>query len=197
MEVTPSAFLPLGVSSQFFNLGRGAVIDGVYAPEAIPVFAGVGVGYHFLPTPAAAGLSLVTGGIEGGLNLRLGTRFELRAGVGAGGYLGVFSGAVGFNPYAAALGSFRINLSPSFSLGIGGGYYYLLNSIDAGLESFLTGVSITVGAVIRPGAGGGGATREPKIRIEPPQFDRIFPVFFQYYNDNTLGSVVVANEEAG
>ncbi|MBU8912892.1 MAG: tetratricopeptide repeat protein [Spirochaetales bacterium] len=197
VEVTPSAFLPLGESSEYFDFGGGAVIDGVYAPEAIPVYAGVGVGYHFLPTPAPEGLSLITGGVGGGLNLKLGSLFELRAGIGAGGYVGVFGGAVGFNPYAAALGSVRLNLSPSFSLGIGGGYYYLLNSIDAGLESFLTGTSISVGAVIRPGAGGSGPAREPKIRIEPPQFDRIFPVFYQYYNSNSLGSVVIANEEAG
>jgi len=179
VEITPSAFLPLGASSEFFSFGGGAVVDGVYSPESLPIYAGVGLGYHFLPTPAPEGLSLVTAGVGGGLNLRLGSFAEFRAGIGAGGYLGVFSGATGFNPYAAALGSFRINLSPSFSLGIGGGYYYLLNSIDAGLESFLTGASISLGAVIRPGAGGGRLARQPQIRIDPPQFDRIFPVFYQ------------------
>ena len=197
VEVTPSAFLPLGASGDLFNFGGGALVDGVYAPETVPVYAGAGLGYHFLPTPAPEGLSLITAGISGGMNLALGSRFVVRAGIGAGGYLGMFSGAVGFNPYAAALGSFRINLSPSFSLGIGGGYYYLLNSFVGGPQSFLTGASISLGAVIRPGAGGSSSTREPRIRIEPPQFDRIFPVFYQYYNDNSLGSVVIANEEPG
>lgn len=44
-----------------------------------------------------------------------------------------------------------------------------------------------------------GATegRRPRLEILEPEFDRVFPVFYSYYNDNPLGTVTIRNAESG
>ena len=153
-----------------------------------------------------------------------GWRFELldwltmRAGGRLGIYQGFVSGVgVGIagtpNPYAVAEAGVGFALNSSTSISVTAGYHYFSELLTAALVAvdgtlagpsppsagyaltpLAQGLSISLGVSLGIGREAAGP-RQPRIEIELPEFDPIFPVLYQFYNRNPVGSVTVTNGE--
>lgn len=197
ISVTPKGVIPLGVSSGLFTFGGGAELAASFALAKLPLYLKGAAGYTVLPAQADASyLSLVTLGAGGGLSVNLGRVVNLRLGGTGGGYLALYNGMVGANPFAAGEALVSFAFTPALSLGLGGGYEWYATRNAGQITSLLSGVSASVSLTLRPGAAGTGAAR-PRLEIREPQFKRVFPVFYSFYSDNSLGTVTVRNGERG
>jgi tetratricopeptide (TPR) repeat protein len=81
-------------------------------------------------------------------------------------------------------------------LGVGSGYSYYSDFDDGGnlTDPLFEGVTAFLSLRWTPGAAGSGDLR-PEFEIGPPDFQRVFPVFYRYYDETPLGSVSLTNEE--
>lgn len=199
-RVTPAIEVPLGERSSVFNenapfgLGGSASFSGQYIPPSFPLmYLGGGLNFQFASTPGTApSLGLASVGMEAGANVRLGNAFSLQPGIEAGWYLGVFGESVGTNPFAGILASFGWDLSPGFSLSAGLGYRYHLAVDGTGeMTDLIQGARISLGTVFRPVRDG----ERTKVEVANVAFDPVFPVFYGFYDQNSLGSVTVRNGE--
>lgn len=200
MDVTPGAVVPIGESTALYQLGYGAGLNGRLLLGDSPWLVGGGLSVGAIPTQATAPVTLVDGGVTTGVLLQPGEGdvFSLEMGVRAGAYLSVYEGETGGNPHILGYGSAHFRISPGFTMGLGGSYsYYSDFDADGSLIApFFQAAGAFISARWVPGAAGAGEA-VPDIRIGPPEFERIFPVFYRYYDENPLGSVAVKNEEAG
>lgn len=199
IDVRGQALIPLRGTEELFTFGGGGVATALFEGDGI-FYGRTGLGYTFLPSRSDAGLSLIDARLGGGVQAGIGDLIDLRLGLYAGGYLGLYSELLAYNPSAGAALDLSFNFSPRFSVDLGAAYDYYVGTLgfDGGFSenSLVEGVSVGLSARFRPGAApAGGSTRQPRIRIEPPTFDRIFPVFYRYYNDNPLGTVTIRNDE--
>ena len=197
ISVSPKGIVPMGDSSSLFTLGGGAEASGSFLPDAFPLYLKGLASYVLLPAQADSSyLSLISVGAGTGFAPNLGTFASFRLGAAGGVYLASYGNEVGANPFIKAEASASFNFSPSFSLGLGAGYDYYLTNNGNGIVPLLSAVSGTLSFSLHPGASSAGADKS-RLRILDPDFNRIFPVFYSYYNDNPLGNVNLRNEEKG
>lgn len=196
LEVAPAFVAPVGESADNFEFGFGGVLRGFLPLVGENLYAGGAVGYAGIPTVADTRLSLLSVGIGPGLGVPITDAIRFDILTAGGGYFGIYEGESAANPYASAGARLSVAFSEGFSFGAGASYDYYLTNSGGETTSLFTGVSGFVGGRVTPGAVGSG-TRRPRIEVEPPQFDRVFPVFYSYYDDNPLGRLVVRNAEAG
>ena len=197
LEVAPGALIPLSDSTDNFELGFGGTLRGGYpVGDGGRFYINGSVGYAAVPTRADTQLSLVSIGTGPAVRIPFSGSVNMDLFSAAGAYLGIYEGASGANPFASAGTQLSVSFSDAFSVGLGTSYDYYLTASDESTQPLLTGLSAFVGGRVVPQAVGGGGTRRPRIEIEPPQFDRVFPVFFSYYDENPLGTVVIRNEES-
>lgn len=197
LEVAPSALLPLGDSTDSFETGFGGALQGSYPIAGGPLLANAAIGYAGIPTLANTRLSLVRLGLGPAVTIPVSELLGLDLLSAGGAYVGVYEGESAVNPFASAGARLSASFSEAFSLGVGASYDYYLTSSEGTTQPLFTGISIFLGGRIVPNAAGRGSTRRPRIEIEPPEFDRVFPVFFSYYDDNAFGRITIRNEEAG
>jgi len=198
IDVKGQAMIPLRGTESFINFGGGAVSTLLFEGDGLFYGRG-GLGYTFLDSKSDTALNLITARIGGGVQAGFGSLIDLRLGLYGGGYLGVYSDLLAYNPSVGAELDLSFNLSPGFSVDVGTSYDYHVGSIsfEGGFseDALVEGISIGLSARFRPGAAGSSSTRQPRIHIEQPTFDRVFPVFYRYYNDTPLGAVTIRNEE--
>lgn len=201
LEVQSRGFIPMRESAGLFTLGGGGSLAATFDSEA-PLYARASVGYTLLPTPGDASANVVTGVIGGGFRADVGSVLTYRLGLMGGGFYAIYGDLSGGYPSLSLETSLSARLSAGLDVGVGVGYDYHVGaiSIEGGFSetAFAEGISVFVGAGLRPGgrrAGGGGDQRRPRIEIEQPRFEQVFPVFYRYYNDNPLGSVTITNNE--
>ena len=196
LEVAPAVVVPLGESADNFEFGFGGVLRGSLPVVGENLYGSGVVGYTGVPTVADTRLSLLSVGIGPGVGVPItdAVRFDLLTAGGA--YFGIYEGESAANPYASAGARVSVSFSESFSLGAGASYEYYLTNNAGETASLFTGLSGFVGGRVTPGAVGAG-TRRPRIEVQPPQFGRVFPVSYSYYDDNPLGGLVIRNTEAG
>ncbi len=198
--IKPSFELPLGEKSSVFNADApykpgGAVSFNLqYIPPNTPLFFFTGVlGYSIFPTQAE-NLTVLNGGVRTGLNFRFGDTLSLNTGLELGWYLGMYPGNdAGSNPYAGGNIDLSWDISPEFTLSAGGGYKYFLGYENA-TESYTDlyqGASVSIGTVFHLSSG----DNRTRVKVENIKFDPVFPVFYGYYDNNSLGSVSVINGE--
>ena len=193
--VEPHGFLPLRESNTLFSFGAGGALSVVLNSGA-PYYLRGQIGYTGIPTVISSTLNLITATVGGGLNLDLGS-FAYRVGLSAGAYLSVYEGLNAFNPSLRAETSIHYQLANGFRLGVGAAYDYHVGEIllsPLSESALVEGLAITVGASFAPGEMSSGP-RRPRIEIQEPAYERVFPVLYQYYNDTPLGSVVITNGE--
>ena len=196
INVDPSVYLPLRSSTELLSFGGGAEL-GVTVDPSSPLYFGGALGYSFVPTLGPSNLSLITALGGAGLRLDLSDTIDYRLGLFAGGYVSLYDDLVAYNPSASLRTSIEFQLGGGLRLRAGAGYSYQVGTIEFGpfTETALAeGLTIQIGASLQPGAAPSGP-RQPRIRIDEPRFDNVFPVFYQYYNDAPLGSVTITNEE--
>lgn len=200
LEVTPRAVIPIGQSSELFEFGYGAGLTGRFRRADSALFTAAGISVGIIPTRAVEALTVVDGGLGAGILLQPGeaNAVDIETGVRLGGYLSVYAGQNAGNPHATGYGAVRFRVSPALTIGMGGSYDYFSDfAADGALTSpFLEGVGAFLTVSWSPSAGGQGPA-QPELEIGPPSFERVFPVFFRYYDENSLGRVSIMNEERG
>lgn len=196
LNVEPTLFLPQRASAGVFSLGGGAEL-GATVDLVLPVYGSGGVGYTFVPTLGPGNLSIITALAGGGLRADLSDTIAYRLGLFAGGYIGVYDDLLAYNPSTELRTSIEVELGGAFRVRAGAGYSYHVGSVGLGPldeNSLAEGLSVRIGASLQPGAAASGP-RQPRIEIDEPRFDNVFPVFYQYYNDAPLGTVAITNGE--
>lgn len=197
LDVAPQGFVPSGQSTELFSLGGGAALGATFDFSS-PWYLKTGLSYLYMPTHGTIPLNLIAGSAGGGLRFDMGTLFTLRLGLFAGGFVGLYDSLIAYNPLAGAEAGLQVNLGGGFRLGLSGGYDYYVGTIltepDFSALSLLEGFNFSVGAYFVPVAGS-GKDRRPRMEIESPIFQSVFPVFYQYYNENPLGMVRITNKE--
>lgn len=197
LDVQPRGFVPARGSAELFNTGAGGSVTATFDPLEL-LYLKTALGYSYMPTISSNTLSLVTGNIGGGLRVDIGSAATFRLGASAGMYLGFYDNLTAYNPSIAAESSIQFKLGDGFRLGVGGGYEYYVGNLAVGPNfserAFLEGFNVFVGATFVPGAATGQA-RRPRLEIGKPEFEQVFPVFYQYYNDQPLGTVTITNRE--
>ncbi|HKK49688.1 MAG TPA: hypothetical protein VJ932_11370, partial [Alkalispirochaeta sp.] len=198
LDVTPGAIIPWGDSGDLYEFGYGAGLTGRLLLGESPIFLGGGLAFGMVPTQATAALTLFDGGVGPGVLLQPGesAAVDLELGTRAGGYVSLYEGAGAGNPHATAYGAIRFRISAALNLGVGTNYGYYANFDDDGdlTDPFFQGVGAYLSVRWTPGAAGSGPA-EPDLEIGPPNFQRVFPVFYRYYDENPLGSVSLKNED--
>ncbi|MBN1686724.1 MAG: tetratricopeptide repeat protein [Spirochaetales bacterium] len=190
LALTPGAELPLGPKNTdgtvIFSYGGSATLAGEYTmPFATFLFAKGLLGYSMISTLAQTTFSLATIGAGAGVKFSPFSKVELKFS-GTGGYsLAIYQGKVAGSPFFGGEGRVLYALSPVFSLGIGGSYTHA--------RPFYNGVGVFLGVSLNLGAG----QLQSKMDVNDIKLDPVFPVFYQYYDDNPLGSVVIKNTENG
>lgn len=200
LEVSPGAIVPFGRSSDLFEFGYGSGLNVRWMLGESPVFLGGGLAFGFVPTQAVEAMTLIDGGIGGGVLFRPGANnaADLELGFRTGGYVSLYAGDSGGNPHGVGYGALRFRISPAINVGVGAGYGYYANFDEAGAvtEPFFEGISAFLSARWSPGTRARGPA-QPELEIAPPEFDRVFPVFYRYYDQNPMGSVSIENAERG
>jgi tetratricopeptide (TPR) repeat protein len=198
LDVAPGVVLPVGSATIDYGVGFGAGVNGRYSPDALPLYAGAGLGVGILPTQAETTVTVVDAGLSGGLAIRLGEWDGpvVHAGARLGGYVSLYRGAVGGNPHGQLGAGLRFRIAPGFELGADAGYgYYADFAPDGSLAPPLfQGVQLSLQASWSPGVAA-SRTIEPQLEIGPPRFDRVFPVLYRYYDEQPLGEVEIINAE--
>ncbi len=190
--LTPSVSLPIGESSSLFNTGGGGNLTLAYpVPGMEQVYVKGGLGFTYLPVQADTSLSEISlsGGV--GYELSIIPLISLFADADAGYYIGVLplkSGqtSLGTGFLAEGGGGLSLNLNQGVSIRLGAAYKY-----DASLYN---GVKFFITAALRQGSKASGKTN---LEIRSIDIQRIFPVFYKYYDANSLGSITIKNLEPG
>ena len=192
LHVAPGALLPLGPETDdgnaVFTIGAGAALSGEFAFPSVPWLYAQGVlDYSLLPTAAGTNLSILS--LGGGVGVKISPfpiaalRVSAAGGYGAALYQGAEKNSFGGLPFGSTGLSAVFALSPSFSIGVGGRFDY--HVISYGIGAFLN---------IAFNLGSRGTAR---LEIPAVRFDPVFPVFYQYYDTNPLGSLILKNGENG
>lgn len=189
-QINPGINIPIAESKESYTLGGGAEFAGVYSMPFAPwLFARGLIDYSLVPTLAEKSLSLLSFGAGIGVSYSPLPRLNFQSSITGGYGLGIYSGETGGSVYFEGSGLISYALSPSFELGAGGGYRHYISTPTP----FYQTVRISLGTIIRFGGGGGKANIEvPEININP-----IFPIFYKYYDDHTVGSIIILNSENG
>jgi tetratricopeptide (TPR) repeat protein len=191
IKVTPGIQLPLGGSSDLYNLGGGVKASGEYVIPPLPLFFLSGdLGYTYVPVEADTSLSVISMGVGGGINYELLPKLNARVFTSSGVYYGFLSNnplneetPSTWNPYLSGGAGIYYFLVPAVSLGLETSYKNYLKSYD--------GLEIAIGTSYHFGAGG----RQPEIEIIDIEFENIFPVFYKYYDDHPVGKASVQNDD--
>jgi len=190
MVVSPAVDIPLGPLStsgeKLYTFGGSATLEGEYALPFAPFLSVDGlVGYGLIATPAQNSLSLISLGAGAGVRLLPLPKIAVKLSAIGGYSITLFEGTTGGRPYLQTGVKATYALSPLFSLGIGAAY-----KNNFGLYN---GIGVSLAAQFHVGAGGGRS----RIEFVEPRFEPIFPVFYQYYDQNPLGGVTIRNNENG
>lgn len=192
LSVEPSFLMPLpdSPSQERYLYGYGASLTADWIPPAAP-FLILGGSVDFTSVPTPFDVSLNSFGAAALAGLRWSPLRFLSLGVsGSGGLaLGLLDEANALTPYAKADAGATLYLSPSFRLDLGASYLHQF----ADSEALYQGLSISVGA----GINFSQLDRRGRMDLRELQVQPIFPVFYKYYDDHSLGAITVRNGEGG
>jgi len=194
LSITPGGEIPLGPKasdgSDLYSFGASACLEAQYSfPAMQGLYAQGTIGYAAISTDSykepPPALSLVSFGAGAGYRLQLLPKIQLRFSLDGGYSIGIFERNVGGAPFVSAQTRMMYAVSPAVELGIGAAYRHNFQLYN--------GIGILMGASFNLGAG----QKRSRIEIIDSHFDPVFPVFYKYYNDNPLGSVIIRNAEKG
>lgn len=192
LTVDPSLLVPLpgSRSAERYGLGLSTSLGADYILPALP-FLGFGGAIDYALIPYGFDQSLSTIGGSAGTSLRWSPLPALSFGLsGRGGLsLGMLAEASALTPYASAQAGATLYLTPSFRLYLGGGYLHQF----AASEALYQGMSIALSA----GFNFSQMDRSAKTEIRDIIIVPVFPVFYKYYDDNSLGTLTLHNVEGG
>jgi len=218
VSISPAASIPLADSGQRFSPGNLVALSGLFHLPFLPfAFLNTELGYGSLPVKTASSVSVLSAG--GGVGVELGLLPWLSMKVrGSGGYYyGYLADSTmqtgGGSPYLYAGAGFDIAISPEIGVGAEVGYRNYIG-VYQGLETALT-TRLVLGASQTAGTGGKPVQRQP-LPLKPSPLNSqvsqpakpgqglymskidvqdIYPVFYKFYDDHSIGSAVLHNWE--
>jgi tetratricopeptide (TPR) repeat protein len=224
LSVAPAMEIPFGVEDLgltdagttnrvYGPIGASMRLAAEYSFRSNP---SLGIGgtltYHLAPVTMPNPVSNVCLEIGGAFGIDVLPRFTLWAQAAAGGFWSGFVGAdsafhSGFGALATGGLGLDFAVSPLMSVGIGAYYrnllgYYQGVSVAIGASFFLSGQAgrqtmIEKALPTRPGLLDTARAPGPNegIAIGNVGFEPVFPVFYKYYDDHPIGTIVLRNQE--
>jgi hypothetical protein len=188
--IDPSFHLPLGKSRDYVTLGGGARLNLDYLfPFSSFFFMRGAIDYSLSPNQAEEErkvLNLLSLGAGIGFRISIIQRLQLKFS-GVGGYtISMYDGIVGGNPFILADVNFSYFFRPSIGLGIGTAYKIHFSKGEPLYQGLGFSISITYNF--------GTSSTRPEIKIKEPEILPVFPVFYKYYDDHSLGQLTIENE---
>jgi tetratricopeptide (TPR) repeat protein len=191
LRVTPSFHIPLGGIAEYYSLGIGGMLSAEYRLPFLPfLYIGGDAGYNFIDTKADVFLSTVYADLLVGGLFRLRNKLHLHAYASGGYYYGFLSST----PLVPGTIS---TWNPKFSANIGVNFYVLpiLNMrAEVGYTFFIGsyhGLQASIGTSFHFGA----EKRKPQIEILDIELLPVFPVFYKYYDNHSIGRATLINNE--
>jgi hypothetical protein len=140
-------------------------------------------GYDLIPTLATKPLSLISLGAGAGVTFELARFLDMSLSATGGYSLALYDAQLGGSPFLSADASLSFRLTPSISLGLGASYKHFFPTYQ--------GLGVFLGSSFRLVA----EKPKPKLQVPAIELLPVFPVFYKYYNDNPVGSVMLQNAE--
>ncbi len=188
VRLIPEVSFPVLGDEAFFTTGGGASL--AFDFDVLPfVSPSLEAGYFVQPITGNSSLNVANFGAGLILTLYPFSRF----GIGLGGIGGMYQASWdslkvdGY--FMKGRAEFSYRFSPSFSLAGGTSYSQLFGTS----RSLYQGLGISLTGMINLAGLRGGTN----IKLSNVQFDPIFPIFYSYYDKNSLGSFTLENHEAG
>jgi tetratricopeptide (TPR) repeat protein len=196
-SVSPAASVPLGESSANYGFAIGGGVAGHFPLDVIGLEATASLDYQGTFLQANAGfMNMIRLGGGIGFPFLKANIFSLWAQVKSGAFLALYGSASPLiDPWISGGLRLDLTLGKAFLLSLEPSYDMYLAMRSGALALFYSGIGIGVRAAIIPGNIGTG-TREPKLKIMPPEFSRVFPVAYKYYDTHPIGTVKITNKES-
>ncbi len=191
LNLISGAKIPIGGSSELYSTGASFNLNGEFYPDFLPLIYGKStLGYNILPTLADSNMAIADFSIGAGAAIPVLPRLFFKVSGSGGMYIGMREGESGSDPFFSAGIELKYLINRSLSLGIESSYInYISTNI---MEPLYQGMSVSIGLTYNMGA----SSRDSEFRFIP-EFDTIFPVFYKYYDNNPVGSVILQNMERG
>jgi hypothetical protein len=192
LSAQPVVAIPLGPKlsggTPIYTIGGGASLAAEYTPAFAPyLFGGLGLDASFMPLnsagKAATFLSLAP---KVGVQFFPFPRFGIRLSGFGGVYAGMIEAGTILDPVVGGTLDFGYQIKPALAVTLGSTFSCHFTNADPAL----LGLGVTAG--VRYYIGGSKAD----LKIEP-DIKPIFPVFFNHYKDNPLGTVTLRNASMG
>jgi len=211
INLKPALGVPLGKSADYFKLGTNLDLNAEYLVLLLPqVLARGAIVYALAPLKAEESISLIAPTVGAALGYQLSPRWTVKGNFDGGYYYGFFnkgkSSTSGGGMLVTMGAEVGYLLNPLIDLGLGVSYRNYLGLVQGlvvhlGTSFYITGRSERQAKIqstlpVRPGylradarlPGKGSGIELKDISLQP-----VFPVFYAYYDDHPLGSVVVYN----
>lgn len=206
LQLTPRLEIPVGENAEQYKTGGGAQFSLFYKPPiSFPLYASLDFGYMYLPINLdwSNPIHMATAGIGLGLDYRFLGRLAADIYVKAGYYQGFLKDPggetiQGGNPYLDTGAGISFYLSSRFRIGIGSSYRNYFGKPSSLFKS----IGFYLGGAYRIPLSGDVdiqqmQTKPAKLKIQEIDIGTIFPVFYKYYDDHSIGSIILENRESG
>ncbi len=190
-NAVPGALIPISDSKDLYTTGATIGLNGEYYLPFSTMFYGKGMmHYNMLPTLADTTMTILDFDLGAGICIPASSRMYFKLAGSGGYYVGMLDAESGSDPCMILDSEFRFLFSRSFSLGLSGAYHNYLSLSQS--KPLFQGIGVSLGLTYNLGA----SSRDSEIDFRP-SFDPVFPVFYKYYDDNTIGSALLQNGERG
>lgn len=192
LRVEPRVVIPVATTlndgTDKFSVGGGLSIQSeLIFPFANWFYAEGVLDAGFLPVNNAdQSLLNVSLGFGPGFRYSPAGRLVLKSSIYGGGALLLFDGASALVPFVEPTVDVDFQLSPTLSLGIGGGYRIAFGSGSTVFQA----VRVSINLAYSLGAAKSGARLETSPSVNP-----IYPLYYTYYEEHPTGQVTISNGE--
>jgi len=211
LQVVPAVTFPIGESASFFTLGGGGAIAGEYRLPFLPLaLIRAAIEYGYYPIQAAQSVSFTSAGVGLGFSYNfipnLGVKLYADGGATYGSFNSTSEGY--WNPFVKTGLDVYASFPPGLMISLGGLFLYQVG-LYTGMGATL-GVSVGLGTPVtvqkfKPTLAGpqqvkpqllqGTTKAGAGLEMSQANFQDIYPVFYKFYDDHPIGSVVLHNWE--
>lgn len=198
IALTPGVEIPIGSNSAYYEIGGSFALRGEFTPSQIPFFSFLGEAvYSMNPYGPERYFSSLSGGGGAGLNFNLGERLKFQ-GFATGGYsfckLDLAEQSItGGGTYISAGLEGNFNFNPIVAMGLNISYRNILG-VYSGLSASI-GASLNFRINKKSIPANMGPVEGNFLELLELSFERVFPVFYSYYDEHSMGNAVLYNSQ--